>query len=320
MGRRFFESEEDYRARIGQEADERTIEESTGSAPSKGFFESVHDYRARIGLEADERTIEGSTASAPSKGLFEDVEHYRGRVNREANERTIEESTGSVPRRGVFETGREYRRRIDLGAKEHKARGKARADGTTASSESGYEGGPTAATATPSERKSSKAWLWIIMLILAWAAWNGYLPSSSSNSKPSETSKIQFPFNPSDVSWDPHSPLLLHYGHDLWRTFDMYPDLLKELQRLRPGFNLADVGTTEPSLIVNLHDGRVLLIMGGCRPHACNVYRATIGMDTQSGEFYLYEGGENEHFSGRNDATVAGLLQYVTVPGNWNFR
>ena len=117
-GQGFFESDDDYRDRVAREADERTIEESTGSAPSRGFFESDDEYRDRISQEANERRIEDSTGSSPSKGWIESDEDYRDRIAREANERTIEDSTGTTPSRGWFESEGDYDIRVRREANE----------------------------------------------------------------------------------------------------------------------------------------------------------------------------------------------------------
>lgn len=120
----WFESDEDYRSRISQEASERIIGDSTGSAPSQGWFESDDDYRTRVSREANERIIEDSTGSAPTQGWFESDNDYRSRLRQEAHERIIEGSTGSSPSQGWFETQGEYRRRITLEARENRAKGK----------------------------------------------------------------------------------------------------------------------------------------------------------------------------------------------------
>ena len=118
MGQGFFESDEDYRTRTSQEAHERILEESTGTAPSQGLFESDGDYRSRISREADERIVGDSTGSAPSQGLFENDDDYRGRISREAYERVVEDSTGSAPSQGLFESDGDYRSRISREANE----------------------------------------------------------------------------------------------------------------------------------------------------------------------------------------------------------
>lgn len=119
MSQGFFESDDDYRERTSREADERTIEDSTGSAPSKGWFENDDNYRERISREADERTVEDSTGSAPSKGWFENDDDYRERISREADERTVEDSTGSAPSKGWFEGDHNYETRVRREANEH---------------------------------------------------------------------------------------------------------------------------------------------------------------------------------------------------------
>lgn len=118
-GQGWFESDEDYRDRVAREADERTIENSTGDAPSQGWFESDESYRERISQEANEHRVEDSTGSAPSQGWFESDSDYRDRIAQEANERTIEASTGTAPKQGWFESDDDYDIRIRKEANEH---------------------------------------------------------------------------------------------------------------------------------------------------------------------------------------------------------
>jgi hypothetical protein len=94
MGKGFFESDENYQARVSQEATELAIEDFTGSSPSKGWFESNEQYRSRISEEANERAIEDSTGAAPSKGWFESDERYHSRISQEA---TYGERSGLHP-------------------------------------------------------------------------------------------------------------------------------------------------------------------------------------------------------------------------------
>jgi hypothetical protein len=112
MGQGWFESNEDYEVRMRQEAAERVIENSTGSAPRQGWFESGDSYRSRISQEANEHVIEISTGSAPSQGWFESSGDYQTRLFEEANARIVEDNTGSAPRQGIFESGDEYRSRV----------------------------------------------------------------------------------------------------------------------------------------------------------------------------------------------------------------
>jgi hypothetical protein len=167
-----FESDEDYRSRINEEACERIIEDSTGSTPSKGIFESDEDYHSRVSEEAHERIIEDSTGSTPSKGIFESDEDYHSRVSEEANERIIEDFTGSTPSKGVFEADGDYRRRIGLEAREQRAKGRTAAirDGDRASDFS-YDG--ESPTRDRERHKPALAWLGIpVILVLVWAVWN----------------------------------------------------------------------------------------------------------------------------------------------------
>ncbi len=118
----FFESEADYKSRVAKEADERTIEESTGESPSQKFFESDESYRDRISRDATEKRITEAGGSAPSQGFFEDVDSYRSRIEREANERTVERASGSVPSPGFFEKRTDYEVRVRKEANEHTLR------------------------------------------------------------------------------------------------------------------------------------------------------------------------------------------------------
>lgn len=115
----WFESNEAYRSRVEKEANEKTIERSSGSSPSQGFFESDGAYRDRISREANEARIQSASGSAPSQGFFESDAGYRARIEREANERTVERSAGSAPRQGFFEGRDAYEVRVRREANEH---------------------------------------------------------------------------------------------------------------------------------------------------------------------------------------------------------
>ena len=158
------------------------------------------------------------------------------------------------------------------------------------------------------------------------------------------------------VWWVGRTPLLAEYegqrdqnypglkGETFLRGPDVlekYPAIVQALQLLRPAFNPYYVSTSIPSRAARLRDGRLLLVMSGCRPHLCDEYQAAIGMDAQSHEMFLYEHDKQEHevpeetvlgaekegrnkgspiteslphderFSGRSDDAVRALLQYV---------
>jgi len=117
-GKDFFESEEDYRARMSKQADKWTIERVTGEAPEKNLFEGKEEFRDRLGKEAKESAIEGVTGEKPGKGFLESEGDYRKRIAKEANERTIEGIVGEEPSKGFFESEGDYTARIDREAKE----------------------------------------------------------------------------------------------------------------------------------------------------------------------------------------------------------
>lgn len=116
--RGWFESEEDYRARVSLEADEETIERLSGSSPSRGWFESSDEYRERISEEAKEQVIESYTGDAPSKGIFESSDDYASRIEQEANEAIVSRSSGTTPSRGWFESSDDYNVRVRREANE----------------------------------------------------------------------------------------------------------------------------------------------------------------------------------------------------------
>lgn len=112
MGRGWFESEEDYQARVTQEGYESTIERLTGDAPKQGWLESSDDYSSRIRDEASKATIEDATGTSPSQGWFENDSDYRDRLVQEAQEATIERNSGDTPNQGWFESSEDYASRI----------------------------------------------------------------------------------------------------------------------------------------------------------------------------------------------------------------
>lgn len=117
-GQGLFESDKEYSARIANQANERTISESSGSSPKQGWVESDAAYSARISREASESRIKDSTGSSPSQGWFESKDGYSQRVHREANERVVKDSTGSAPSRGWAESESAYDTRIRKEANE----------------------------------------------------------------------------------------------------------------------------------------------------------------------------------------------------------
>ncbi|HEY8698309.1 MAG TPA: hypothetical protein VIM02_11875 [Rhizomicrobium sp.] len=150
----FLESNDDYRSRVTQEANERVIEDSGGSAPHQGFFENDSDYRTRVFEEANARILEDSGGSSPRQGLFESNDEYRSRVFREANEATVARDHGSNPRQGWFESDSDYKRRVNLEAREIRAeRGYRGNQGSTDDySTADYaDGPPTSADTAPGD-------------------------------------------------------------------------------------------------------------------------------------------------------------------------
>jgi hypothetical protein len=114
----FFESDKDYRDRVAREANERIIQDSTGSAPRQGIFEGNDSYRDRIAREASERILQDSTGSVPRQGFFEGNDQYGERIAREANKQAIRAARGSVPSQGLFESDSAYDTRVRREANE----------------------------------------------------------------------------------------------------------------------------------------------------------------------------------------------------------
>jgi len=112
VGQGWFESDDDYQARMSQESNERRIEEATGSSPTQGWFESDEAYSSRISFEANEATISSFTGSDARQGWFESDSDYRGRVDLEAHEATIERYSGSAAKQGWFENDDDYDHRV----------------------------------------------------------------------------------------------------------------------------------------------------------------------------------------------------------------
>jgi hypothetical protein len=115
------------------------------------------------------------------------------------------------------------------------------------------------------------------------------------------------------VWWVNDDTLIAKYGSNLYDTLQKNPAILQALQPIgAAGFNPDDYGVSSPSRIARLQDGRLLLIMEGCRRHFCSDYYAVVAVDVQSSEVFLYEHiHESEDFSGRNDAVVSALLRNV---------
>lgn len=93
----FGESDDDYHERIAREANERTIEDSTGSAPKRKFGEDDDDYDVRIRKIANEQIIASDSGSAPAKRFGESDHDYRSRIAHKAREiRAREPSDSSI--------------------------------------------------------------------------------------------------------------------------------------------------------------------------------------------------------------------------------
>jgi hypothetical protein len=118
----WLESDQEYNERIANEANERTIEDTTGRAAKQGWVETDQEYSDRLAREANECTVESSTGSAPNQGVIESDTDYSARVRKEANEKIIEQETGSAPKQGWLESDHDYRSRISNEAREAIAR------------------------------------------------------------------------------------------------------------------------------------------------------------------------------------------------------
>ncbi|MES2939740.1 MAG: hypothetical protein V4864_18805 [Pseudomonadota bacterium] len=119
----FFEGDDEYRDRVAREADERTIEQASGSSPSQGWFESPQEYRSRISESAAEHIIKSNSGTAPSQGWFESSDEYRSRISVEASETTVRAATGCDPGPGWFESATDYQVRVRREANEHQIGG-----------------------------------------------------------------------------------------------------------------------------------------------------------------------------------------------------
>lgn len=121
MGRRLFESEEDYQKRLEVESNQKILEAS-GKSSTRRFdslslsFEDDDTYANRLKKEADEATILNSGRRV-SQGHDESDSDYRSRLSDEAEtasyHETIRDHGGSPGRKGLFESREEYRDRME---------------------------------------------------------------------------------------------------------------------------------------------------------------------------------------------------------------
>ncbi len=163
--RGWFESDDNYSDRISREANEQTVESATGAKPSRGWFESEENYSARVDREANERIVEMSGGSRPTKGLFESDDNYETRVRQEANEATIKTSTGNAQSKGLFESDYEYRQRIDREANEYRA--SSGGNGTYGGRGGGYSGGGYGSYSGGSSSSSGGGFvIWVIVGVM----------------------------------------------------------------------------------------------------------------------------------------------------------
>jgi hypothetical protein len=215
----WFESDGEYRARVAKEADERTIEKSTGASPSQRLFESDDGYRDRITREATEHRIEEASGSARSQGIFESDGRYRSRIEKEANEQAVERASGSAPSQRFFESNEDYEVRIRREANEHALRDSGasptqgsfegdhayrsriahdareiRADGRTtfndpsAKAGSSYSGSAAGASTSHVDARSSSSMVWfaIVGAVALFVAWQWLQASQRAADKRSQ--------------------------------------------------------------------------------------------------------------------------------------
>lgn len=162
-----FESTDSYRERIAQETNERIVEKSTGTAPAQGFFENNETYSNRLSLEANEQTVTDATGSAPSQGLFENDNDYEVRVRKEANEQIVREGSGSAARQGFLESSYEYRSRIAHEAREIRAdeRPTAALDGSRPNSPRSSSSSSSGEGSASSSGSSAAFWVALVLLV-----------------------------------------------------------------------------------------------------------------------------------------------------------
>ena len=142
------------------------------------------------------------------------------------------------------------------------------------------------------------------------------LPQSSQTSARNQ-SEILDP--QAGVSWVRGSSLIAKYGTYIYETLNTHPQLLADIRRVRPGFVVSNVAVSVPSQEARLPGNRHILVMHGCRAHACPSYFATIGLEEATNDVFVLEEGEesaNELF-GKADPLVAALLRYFRSEDNW---
>ena len=116
-----------------------------------------------------------------------------------------------------------------------------------------------------------------------------------------------------NVSWIRDSSLVRSYGDQTYEVFRRHPEIVGLITKIHPAFEPTNLDVSSGVYAARLSDGRDILLMSGCRQHACSVYHASIAVDPRTLEVFLYErGGESQNaYFGRDDTIVRDLLAYA---------
>ncbi len=82
-------------------------------------------------------------------------------------------------------------------------------------------------------------------------------------------------------------PLLDEYGQHPQDVYKSHPEVLSLLQRLEEKFSEYEMNVSSGNEVVVFSDGRKMLFMKGCYPHACGDTNKIALFDPQSKKIYL---------------------------------
>ncbi len=85
-----------------------------------------------------------------------------------------------------------------------------------------------------------------------------------------------------------NDPLLEKYGLYPSDTFKNYPEVLANLKKVYPKFTDIDMNVSSGNKVMVFQDGRKMILMEGCYPHACSGSEKVALYDPVNNEIYLH--------------------------------
>jgi hypothetical protein len=103
-----------------------------------------------------------------------------------------------------------------------------------------------------------------------------------------------------------NDPLLDKYGKYAYDTYKNNPEILTELKRIDSKFTDNDMGVSFPSKVAVFADGRKMILMEGCFPHACDGSVKVALYEPVNQELYLQT--KYGYFQSESNTTIQRFL------------